>query len=82
MFNDTFNCLILYLLSGPSAVKCGLADPCPKNDFAFKIASGAANVVGPQICFDGKMYVFELRHLMFTNNEIHMPQFCHSAVLL
>ncbi|KAI7811987.1 protein FAM3C [Triplophysa rosa] len=42
---------------GPSAVKCGLAAPCPKNDFAFKIASGAANVVGPQICFDGKIII-------------------------
>lgn len=42
---------------GPTAVKCGLRTPCPKNDFAFKIASGAANVVGPQICFDGKIII-------------------------
>lgn len=48
MFNE------LFLFSGP-VVKCGLTAPCPNNEFAFKITSGAANVVGPQICFDGKM---------------------------
>ncbi|XP_022354155.1 protein FAM3D [Enhydra lutris kenyoni] len=32
--------------------KCGLSKPCPDNFFAFKISSGAANVVGPSICFE------------------------------
>lgn len=27
---------------------------CPPDHFAFKIQSGAANVVGPKICFDGR----------------------------
>ncbi|XP_066100422.1 protein FAM3D [Saccopteryx bilineata] len=35
--------------------KCGLSKPCPKNFFAFKIISGAANVVGPTICFEDHM---------------------------
>nr|XP_009491808.1 PREDICTED: protein FAM3D-like [Pelecanus crispus] len=32
--------------------KCGNQKSCPPNYFAFKIISGAANVVGPSICFD------------------------------
>ncbi|GAB0194457.1 protein FAM3D [Grus japonensis] len=32
--------------------KCGNQKSCPQNYFAFKIISGAANVVGPSICFD------------------------------
>ncbi|XP_032404760.1 protein FAM3C [Xiphophorus hellerii] len=34
--------------------KCSLSAVCPSDHFAFKIWSGAANVVGPKICFDGK----------------------------
>ncbi|NWH59368.1 FAM3D protein, partial [Geococcyx californianus] len=33
--------------------KCGNQKSCPQDYFAFKIISGAANVVGPYICFDG-----------------------------
>ncbi|XP_034853314.1 protein FAM3D [Mirounga leonina] len=32
--------------------QCGLSKPCPDNFFAFKISSGAANVVGPKMCFE------------------------------
>ncbi|XP_059679298.1 protein FAM3D isoform X2 [Gavia stellata] len=32
--------------------KCGNQKSCPHNHFAFKIISGAANVVGPSICFN------------------------------
>ncbi|XP_027439564.1 protein FAM3D isoform X3 [Zalophus californianus] len=32
--------------------KCGLSKPCPDNFFAFKISSGAANIVGPTMCFE------------------------------
>ncbi|XP_054451877.1 protein FAM3D isoform X2 [Pteronotus mesoamericanus] len=35
--------------------KCDLSKPCPNNFFAFKILSGAANVVGPSICFEDRM---------------------------
>ncbi|XP_047204495.1 protein FAM3C isoform X3 [Girardinichthys multiradiatus] len=31
-----------------------LSTVCPPDYFPFKIQSGAANVVGPKICFDGK----------------------------
>ncbi|KAE8615965.1 hypothetical protein XENTR_v10008674 [Xenopus tropicalis] len=32
--------------------RCGISKVCPEKHFAFKIASGAANVVGPKICVD------------------------------
>ncbi|XP_076984960.1 protein FAM3D isoform X2 [Tamandua tetradactyla] len=32
--------------------KCSISKPCPANFFAFKICSGAANVVGPSMCFE------------------------------
>lgn len=35
--------------------KCSLPRVCPLDHFAFRIRSGAANVVGPQICFEGQM---------------------------
>lgn len=37
--------------------KCDLAKPCPAGGLAFKMYSGATNIVGPQICFDGKMLI-------------------------
>ncbi|XP_057562012.1 protein FAM3D isoform X2 [Hippopotamus amphibius kiboko] len=38
--------------SQPVKTKCGLSTSCPDHSFAFKITSGAANVVGPSICFE------------------------------
>ncbi|XP_018542039.1 protein FAM3D isoform X1 [Lates calcarifer] len=35
--------------------KCSLSRVCPPDHFALYIRSGAANVVGPKICFDGKI---------------------------
>ncbi|XP_061407831.1 protein FAM3D-like [Lethenteron reissneri] len=37
----------------PMVVKndCDMEKPCPPNNFAFRITSGAADVVGPNICF-------------------------------
>ncbi|NWU94843.1 FAM3D protein, partial [Upupa epops] len=32
--------------------KCGIQKSCSQNSFAFRITSGAANVVGPSICFN------------------------------
>ncbi|CAB1346154.1 unnamed protein product [Coregonus sp. 'balchen'] len=32
--------------------KCGLSKPCPEGHFSFKMASGAASVVGPKICLE------------------------------
>lgn len=39
-------------ITGP---KCSLASVCPSDHFALQISSGAADVVGPKICFDGKI---------------------------
>ncbi|XP_076862603.1 protein FAM3C [Brachyhypopomus gauderio] len=36
----------------PIRYKCGLSMPCPEDHFSFKMASGAASVVGPKICLD------------------------------
>ncbi|XP_012684777.1 protein FAM3C isoform X2 [Clupea harengus] len=35
--------------------KCTAFKDCPSNHFAFYISSGAADVVGPKICFEGKV---------------------------
>nr|XP_020455121.1 protein FAM3C isoform X2 [Monopterus albus] len=35
--------------------KCGLSKECPPEHFAFKIASGAATVVGPRICLEDQV---------------------------
>ncbi|KAG8577500.1 hypothetical protein GDO81_010202 [Engystomops pustulosus] len=32
--------------------RCGISKICPEKHFAFKISSGAANVVGPKICVE------------------------------
>nr|AFK11067.1 family 3, member A protein isoform 1 [Callorhinchus milii] len=36
----------------PRRYSCGLAVPCPEKHFAFKMVSGAANVIGPKLCMD------------------------------
>ncbi|NXS79312.1 FAM3C protein, partial [Erpornis zantholeuca] len=36
----------------PPRYKCGIAKACPEKHFAFKMSSGAANVVGPKICVE------------------------------
>ncbi|XP_074054964.1 protein FAM3D [Macrotis lagotis] len=35
--------------------KCDNSKKCPEDFFTFKITSGAANVVGPSICFEDKL---------------------------
>ncbi|XP_015987149.2 protein FAM3D isoform X2 [Rousettus aegyptiacus] len=42
--------------------KCDLSKPCPANFFAFKICSGAANVVGPSICFEDNMIMSSVKN--------------------
>ncbi|XP_072239132.1 protein FAM3C [Leuresthes tenuis] len=37
-----------------SPPKCSLSTNCPPDHFALHIRSGAANVVGPKICFNGE----------------------------
>uniref|UniRef100_A0AAY4CGM7 FAM3 metabolism regulating signaling molecule D n=1 Tax=Denticeps clupeoides TaxID=299321 RepID=A0AAY4CGM7_9TELE len=35
--------------------KCCLPQKCPSGHFAFRIRSGAANIVGPKICFEDQI---------------------------
>ncbi|XP_004419930.1 PREDICTED: protein FAM3D [Ceratotherium simum simum] len=42
--------------------KCGLNKPCPDNFFAFKLSSGAANVVGPSMCFENHMIMSPVKN--------------------
>uniref|UniRef100_A0A3Q3E7P9 FAM3 metabolism regulating signaling molecule D n=1 Tax=Hippocampus comes TaxID=109280 RepID=A0A3Q3E7P9_HIPCM len=37
-----------------TSAECNLSGSCPPDHFAIHVRSGAANVVGPKICFDGK----------------------------
>lgn len=39
----------------PIRYKCGLSKACPSGHFAFKMASGAASVVGPKVCLEDKL---------------------------
>uniref|UniRef100_A0A8C3RS17 FAM3 metabolism regulating signaling molecule D n=1 Tax=Chelydra serpentina TaxID=8475 RepID=A0A8C3RS17_CHESE len=39
----------------PLRTKCGNQKSCPESSFAFKVISGAANVVGPSMCFENTM---------------------------
>ncbi|ELK07788.1 Protein FAM3D [Pteropus alecto] len=47
---------------GVVKTKCNLSRPCPANFFAFKICSGAANVVGPTICFEDNMIMSPVKN--------------------
>ncbi|XP_069329858.1 protein FAM3D-like [Eulemur rufifrons] len=42
--------------------KCDLSKPCPVNFFAFKICSGAANVVGPSMCFENHIIMSPVKN--------------------
>uniref|UniRef100_A0A3P9HU60 Family with sequence similarity 3 member C n=1 Tax=Oryzias latipes TaxID=8090 RepID=A0A3P9HU60_ORYLA len=39
----------------PVKHKCGLSKACPPEHFAFKMASGAASVVGPRMCLEDNL---------------------------
>ncbi|XP_058932239.1 protein FAM3D [Kogia breviceps] len=49
-----FNMKTILLASHLVKTKCGLSKSCPDNFFVFKISSGAANVMGPSMCFEGQ----------------------------
>ncbi|XP_077334916.1 protein FAM3A isoform X2 [Lithobates pipiens] len=46
----------------PRRFKCGLPQPCPEKHFAFRMVSGAANVIGPKICFEDKMLMSSVQN--------------------
>uniref|UniRef100_A0A670Y1U6 FAM3 metabolism regulating signaling molecule D n=1 Tax=Pseudonaja textilis TaxID=8673 RepID=A0A670Y1U6_PSETE len=43
-------------------VHCNNKKRCPEQTFSFKIISGAANVVGPSICFDGNILMSNVKN--------------------
>uniref|UniRef100_A0A3Q0SK69 FAM3 metabolism regulating signaling molecule D n=1 Tax=Amphilophus citrinellus TaxID=61819 RepID=A0A3Q0SK69_AMPCI len=49
------NLFCTFLAPTASAPKCSLSRVCPPSHIALRIRSGAANIVGPTICFDGKI---------------------------
>uniref|UniRef100_A0A8D3B5H7 FAM3 metabolism regulating signaling molecule D n=1 Tax=Scophthalmus maximus TaxID=52904 RepID=A0A8D3B5H7_SCOMX len=62
-FNDEQQMrLQLRLESDPLQPKCNLSRVCPPNQFAVKITSGAANVVGPKICYEGQNIMSHVRN--------------------
>ncbi|XP_037099503.1 protein FAM3C isoform X1 [Syngnathus acus] len=42
--------------------KCGRSKPCPAGQFAFKMSSGAASVVGPKMCLEDKMLMSAVKN--------------------
>ncbi|XP_077400375.1 protein FAM3C isoform X4 [Vanacampus margaritifer] len=46
----------------PVGNKCELSKACPIGHFAFKMASGAASVVGPKICLEDKMLMSAVKN--------------------
>nr|XP_037858555.1 protein FAM3D [Chlorocebus sabaeus] len=61
--------------------KCGLIKPCPANHFAFKIYSGAANVVGPSMCFEGHMIMSPVKNNVGRGLNIALVNGTTGAVL-
>ncbi|CAL9702996.1 unnamed protein product [Knipowitschia caucasica] len=45
----------------PRRYKCGLSAPCPAKHLAFRVVSGAANVIGPKICLEDKMLLSSVK---------------------
>ncbi|XP_025958506.2 protein FAM3D isoform X2 [Dromaius novaehollandiae] len=48
--------------SQPPRHECGNQRSCPRDHFAFKLTSGAANVVGPSICFDDAVLMSSVKN--------------------
>lgn len=46
----------------PVRTKCGLIRDCPTDHFAFRMASGAASVVGPRICLEDKILMSSVKN--------------------
>ncbi|XP_067403036.1 protein FAM3A isoform X2 [Emydura macquarii macquarii] len=46
----------------PRRYKCGLPRPCPELHLAFRLVSGAANVIGPKICLEDKMLMSSVKN--------------------
>ncbi|XP_062493926.1 protein FAM3A isoform X1 [Pezoporus occidentalis] len=46
----------------PPRFKCGLPRPCPPAHFAFRLVSGAANVIGPKICLEDRVLMSSVKN--------------------
>ncbi|KAM9134714.1 protein FAM3D [Pangshura tecta] len=46
----------------PLQNKCGNKRSCPESTFAFKVSSGAANVVGPSMCFENTIIMSGIKN--------------------
>ncbi|KAF7696128.1 hypothetical protein HF521_006222 [Silurus meridionalis] len=46
----------------PHRYKCGLSAPCPPKHLAFRVISGAANVIGPKICLEDKILISSVKN--------------------
>ncbi|XP_030629480.1 protein FAM3C [Chanos chanos] len=46
----------------PQHHKCGLSKACPEGHFSFKMASGAASVVGPKICLEDNILMSAVKN--------------------
>lgn len=49
---------------------CSLSETCPAESYPFHIWSGAANVVGPKICFNGKIIMSHVLNNVYTGINI------------
>ncbi|KAK7886136.1 hypothetical protein WMY93_025757 [Mugilogobius chulae] len=63
LLNINFDLKLRNILSTkPVKIKCGLVRECPAGHFAFKMASGAASVVGPRICLEDKILMSSVKN--------------------
>ncbi|XP_068275877.1 protein FAM3A isoform X2 [Nyctibius grandis] len=46
----------------PPRFKCGLPRPCPPAHFAFRLVSGAANIIGPKICLEDRVLMSSVKN--------------------
>ncbi|XP_038595748.1 protein FAM3D [Tachyglossus aculeatus] len=49
-------------ITKPLRTKCGNHKRCPEDFFAFRIVSGAANVVGPSLCFEDRILMSAVKN--------------------
>uniref|UniRef100_A0A9J7YKQ7 FAM3 metabolism regulating signaling molecule A n=1 Tax=Cyprinus carpio carpio TaxID=630221 RepID=A0A9J7YKQ7_CYPCA len=52
----------------PRKYKCGLSAPCPPKHLAFRLVSGAANVIGPKICLEDKILIILLGSMILVSS--------------
>uniref|UniRef100_A0A8C9QYX4 FAM3 metabolism regulating signaling molecule A n=1 Tax=Scleropages formosus TaxID=113540 RepID=A0A8C9QYX4_SCLFO len=61
----------------PRKYKCGLSAPCPAKHLAFRITSGAANVIGPKICLEDKILFSSVKNNVGRGLNIALVNVIH-----